>query len=337
MLQAAAVKSNEALPLPLQNGGQAPAQTFSSLLVNHFRSIIEKTSRDLQDVRETPYNAETKEKFHAVLDQGIWYPEEYYKALQKCNKTARLEWMKENDCQRFRRCSLSTHSFSRLSPTAFRIKDAILPSAALASIGKQVNLLDCSSIYTLAFFRALEEFIGVQKFNHLFAWDSSTPFTFAADMHYSAASFLFDPVDIGNLDDLQSGDKGYFSNIPSYEERQPFGHAAGYSVLYNTNLQPHPFLGFGLSPKGESKEGVEHALFTSHNQDPLVQTAQKKSKGSTVTWEEFQRQRGSSPLPQIGKFSRRVFRPNSGRIESLARAPLENIRDVYVKMAHKNY
>ncbi|MGD0664799.1 MAG: hypothetical protein ABSA17_03595 [Rhabdochlamydiaceae bacterium] len=335
MLQAAAVKSSKVFPMPSQNGGQAPVQTFSSLLVNNFRSIIEESSRDLQYVRETPYNAETKEKFHAVLDQGIWYPEEYYKALQKCNKTARLEWMKENDCQRFRRCSLSTHSFSRLSPTAFRIKDAILPSAALASIGKKMNFLDCSSIYTLAFFRALEEFIGVQKFDHLFAWDSSTPFTFAADMHYSAASFLFDPVDIGNLGDLQSGDKCYFSNIHGYEERHPLGHAAGYSVLY-TNLQ-HPFLGFGLSQNGLSKEGVEQALFTSYNQDPLVETTQKKSKGSTITWEEFQRQKGSSPLPKNGKFSRRVFRPNSGRIESLAKAPLEKIRDVYVKMAHKNY
>ncbi len=336
MLQAAVVKSNEVFPTPSQNGGQVPAQTFSSLLVNHFRSIIEKTSSDLQYVRDIPYNEETKEKFHAVLNQGIWYPQDYYQALQKCKKTARLKWMKENDCQRFRRCFLSSEFFSCPSPITFLIRDKIRPSDALASIGKQVNFLDCSSIYTLAFFRALEEFIGVQKFDHLFAHDSSTPFTFASNMHYSAASFLFDPVDIGNLGDLQSGDKCYFSNIPSYEERQPFGNAAGFSVLY-TNLQPHPLLGFGLSPDGESNEGVEHALFTSHNQDPIVQTAQKKSKGSTVTWEEFQRQKGSSPLPQIGKFSRRVLRPNSGRIESLARAPLENIREVYVKMAHKNY
>ena len=239
----------------------------------------------------------------------------------------------------------------------FKIKEGASPSNAIKQMGREsLALLDCGSSREVAFYQALLEVLGDEKFNKLF--ERKSPFSLQIGTgQANPISCLFEKVQLRSSQEIQKGDFCHMTTIQEYMAKHPAGGARGFNVICcDADAAAKKYLGLGLNPQGADREGIEKHLFNAFNAAPIEESFligeiwnmhftqymlrdEKRSrelvaslKERTVTWEEFQ----SAPLrnrflheKMEGKLALQVERPLIQRIQKLAEAPLEEVNKTF--------
>lgn len=300
-----------------------PPETFTGLLVNHLREIVEKAFNALDTVASCEHDPFLEEEFQLLLRQGIWSPDDYWRASRKWGLAPTQEMLKN-----YRTGLVTDLFFSQIRPFTFQLNKGSLPSEAISFIGKELSLLDSGSIYMLAFHKALSEFIGPEKFNQIFR---ERHFYFSNTPHIRLTSPLFESIAIESSDEIMFGDQCCFKNMLAFHAKHEVREEY-FTVC--SNAESKLFLGLGLPPEGSTQEAVEQMMLQSYNQPPLQEGRNILAK-HTDTWDEFQATQTIPPFRKQGRLYLRVVRPNVEKIAQLAEATLDNVGEVFNAMAQE--
>lgn len=335
---------------------QLPEISFPVLLVNHYKEIVETAFRDLEFVTTFENNPRLQDKYQLFLKQGIWSPDDYWRASQKWGLNPSQDLLKT-----YRKGYLPDHIFSKRRDFTFKLNEGLLPSEAIMSIGKNLSLLDSGSIYMLAFHRALCEFIGPSKFDRIFGiaeekleppvigspdvgpepilsspeesfedWEPFSPkpqnkhrFFFSNKPNIRLTSHLFEFKTIDSSDEIRVGDRCCFKNSLFFSAK----HKISEEFIAICN-ESKTFLGLGLPPGGSTREQVEQMMLKTFNQAPLLEEKNILAK-HTLTWEQFQAVTESPPYRKEGKLFLEIVRPNIERITKLGKESLDVVQQVF--------
>lgn len=335
-----------------------PTLDYRTLMVGH----LQKTAADTHQ-RQQQF-AETKNPKHLL--GGVWYTTDCYNAMNRIadlpDVQKRLKWFVDHHS--FYTGYAPVKFFTRIQDTqqptgylahVFEIRKDILPSQALDALEKEFSMLDCGNATYLAAFRALKQMLKPEKFDHLFAYDSPFRLRLSFNENRSLLNRLYSLVPLNSEEEVQQGDICYFSNIPDYVRKNPVGDWRG---LNTACLDPSAktYVFHGSPQEGATKSGIEMQLWEQCNTPPVdegihapeiwkylysnyILGNEKESREAvaslrdkTFTWEEFQAmppRKAREQCPFDGKLILDVMRPNMHRINALASAPLESIRQTF--------
>jgi hypothetical protein len=207
-----------------------------------------------------------------VLDAGIWYGAEYYRALSSKNPRNSINALLQKGLfQGLAPLDVISYLKNEKSPTGyspftFLLKKGVKPSYALSKIEKGLSFLDCSTVVMLGLYKALLVALEEDKFDVLFASDSAFPFRLSGNS--SPLSKIVEYKKIVSEEDIQVGDICYFSNVKEYVAKHPLGESRGDYVVCVSN-SPRLYIGFGLPHLGMDKNKVEKELLDCYNRDPV--------------------------------------------------------------------
>jgi hypothetical protein len=229
--------------------------------------VIQEIARD-HDERLSAY----KGNIH-LLDNGIYYPNEYFKALQLMKQSKRIQFLVQNGSffhgvapsQHFtmsQNCEMPTG----VVPLCFILKQGVSPCAALGAIRRGISFMGCGETCQIAYYEAIREVLGDEKFNFLFSANSSTPLK----LHYSTQDNpLLCVLQDASPSKISKGQMIYFQNSELYPFKHMLGEAQGYSTLCcDDTLGQEKFTGLGLRPEGTTCAGLNQILIECFNADP---------------------------------------------------------------------
>lgn len=204
-----------------------PKERFVDLAISHFHRIAADSFE-----RTAKATAAKVDNVKELLSKGIWYPNDYYRALKNCGQTKRAEWLvrSKNSYHGYAPEPFFSKVTGEMSATkyglcCFKLKPGANPSEALDSFNTQLSLLDCASTVFLAYLMALRDLLGREKFDHLFASDSPIRLQIRQDS-LSSAGCLFETIPIADefqIEELSpkgerfsycQGAKSSFSHLP---------------------------------------------------------------------------------------------------------------------------
>lgn len=258
------------------------AKTFRAI----FARCVQKIANDYEERK-----CDAKKNLEA-LKKGIWYGAEYAEALQSHKQSKRLDYMRNKG---HFLVGLFPKPFSQLlkneqypenlsclkkKSCAAVVKPEYKASEALKSFENELAILDCGSTTQLAFYQALLEVWGEEKFNVIFDPSSSTPLTITPQTGTDSPILPFMPLSAEpkKLEGKEwaAGDILYFRNLstdsprksastPPYHSKHPFGISPGQWV---TCLSNQKVTGFGLQSGGYTQEEIKDVLCVEYNKEP---------------------------------------------------------------------
>ncbi|MBA3815285.1 MAG: hypothetical protein H0X29_01965 [Parachlamydiaceae bacterium] len=211
----------------------------------------------------------------SLLARGIFYPQDYYKALKITNQIARLEYFLKRDS--FYNGYLNPKYFDLVkdedSPSGklvanFILKKGIDPVEALQSIRKDLSLIGCGEVCQLAQYEAVLEIIGPEKFKCLFSADSSTPLILGSSLNNNPIARLRTYIleEEPKPEQIRKGDQVYFKNIEGYCDKHLNGMCSGYNVICIDDSSETPkFTTLGLPPQGLTKVEMNETMVRDYN------------------------------------------------------------------------
>lgn len=212
-----------------------------------------------------------------VLDAGIYYPNDYYKALRSLNQQRRIDFLIQKGS--FWHGYAPSSHFEMIpaakgpnSPTGvigcvFVVIKGVLPTEALASLRQKTYFIGCAEVCQIAFYEAVKHLLGNEKFNRLFSADSSTPLMLGQSPK-NPISALMRGLPSGAK--LEKGQMVQFKNTPLYPLKHITGGGRNYfTICLDATPGKETFTALGLSHKGLSYEGMRSALTAIFNDDPL--------------------------------------------------------------------
>ena len=132
-----------------------------------------------------------------------------------------------------------------------------------------LSFIGCGETVQIAFYEALRDVLGTEKFDILFAANSSTPLT-----------FQFNDIDnpINRLLEYSAPPKEFvkgrsyqFENTPYYACKLMNGDALGYTTLCCDDTPgKETFTTLGLSPEGMTRKQINQKMLEECNRDPIV-------------------------------------------------------------------
>jgi hypothetical protein len=276
-----------------------------------------------------------------VLNEGVYYPNQYYSALKTKKQTKRLEWHKQKG-NFFHGYASSKYFEQRLDPRnlttgiepySYRIKRGVLPHEALAAFRKGPSLISCGDLCQTAFYEAIREVLGNEKFDLLFAADSPTPFHLGFNTPSLGIYALIIPAA-----QRKKGDLVYFTNASSYCERHVNGEARGYVTICMSNDSPEKkYTTLGLSSQGVTVEAMKEVMLQECNAVPIGMEIVTEDMARRIidyppaeramTMQELEQQGGGTILASLEL--------NAERIDQLAKASLEKARRLFTQW-HKD-
>ncbi len=298
----------------------------------------------------------------ALLNNGFWYPHEYCKALKEFNFQDRLNWMVQNGNAyhgMMPKCLTQVEDVNMVMKKKlcdFKIAKECLPSDALEVIGNSLCLLGCEEVIHISMYRSLKDILGKEKFDLLFAWNSTTPLEIGGGCQ-NPCSRLLKQVFIKSCEQIEPGDICHFSNIQLYMMKHPFGDSRGYNAICSALIDNQPeFLAFGLDNNGVSIEGIErnlseqcnlpqyemefiHPKIIAHAYTTAILRDEKKSKDLvesmkdvSLNFEVFKNEPSRQAFNNCIKIRRLVLpidRPDLEKIQQLMDASLNDVRKVF--------
>ena len=118
---------------------------------------------------------------HKLLERGIFYPQEYFKALQATGNVARLRYLLQRDAfyngylnPKFFTLAEKADGPSGKMALNFVLRQGADSVAALESIRTGLSLIGCGEVCQLAQYEAVLDLIGPEKFRALFSADTTT-------------------------------------------------------------------------------------------------------------------------------------------------------------------
>lgn len=189
-----------------------------------------------------------------IMNSGnFFYPYDFIKSKHFQNFT-------HQEVSFFRKGYLNSKYFQKLNDWSFELKPDHQPSLAIRSLFESPSIIDCGNAVTIAYYKALLEIAGDEKFDTYFANNPHGRLTIEIAPVFSniladfcslthQAKYL-DAGREGNRP-LEIGDMCSFIGVPFYGNKHPDGSEGSYNVIYA-----------GLNQKGEqvSAHGFENFL-----------------------------------------------------------------------------
>lgn len=215
----------------------------------------------------------------SALNTGAYYPDEYYALLEKMLKGPFTDTSKKQLKERMERMTTDGSFYhgiapkktfesmpckqtaTGLMPCAYVLKNStVLPSQALMSILEDQCLIfiDCRGAIQIAYYKALLDVLGQEKFDYLFAADGPIPFTLGP-LKNVLLKFL-----TKTCSSLKDGCWLYKSNTTYYADKHVNGLETGFHLLY---IDKHYF-GFGLETTGKTGAELDQFLMACYNTEP---------------------------------------------------------------------
>jgi hypothetical protein len=242
------------------------------------------------------------------LKEGIWYNNDYYKALADLAPTnpsvqARLDFFKKRDF--FYQCYPPKDLFIQIpaeSDTGFQLasmelKQGVQPSQALDGLIKEKRLafLDCLQLVQIACFQAIREVLGSEKFDKLYNHDSRLD-NDPVPLRIGAMNTLHPFIkELKTTEPTLIGQMTGASNVQDYQiKHQIMGMCGNINLLLaksaatatNSSLSEadvdkttahtpsqKKYVGFGVDPDGATEEQIEEMLVKEHNAPPFDDNA----------------------------------------------------------------
>lgn len=281
-----------------------------------------------------------------LLTFGIFYGNEYYKALETKNLQNRLNIFVEKGS--FYHGYASPEHFSMqksASPTgilgnSFFLKKNVKPSVALEAMRQGISFIGCGEVCQIAYYEAIKQVLKTEKFNMLFSANSSTPLK----IEFSAAD---NPINsliktVSSDEKLEKGQIVYIQNHPYYKAKHLNGEASGFTVICCDDTPgQETFTTIGLSSDGMKHEGVNQTLLKEFNNRPIgmkivtdevakriLQTYTREQRSISEQCKEIQLTMDEFIGGEGGKIQAR-FKFNTDRIEQLANSSFEKARELF--------
>lgn len=254
-------------------------QKVNDLIVEKFTALVRDGYERATNYKSTP----------GLASKGFWYANTNYKALQEIEKQPkpRLKFIKEKGSFYF---GFPPKGFTHLSdgkdpkekmPYAYALQENTLPSEGLKSAKESFSFIDCQILMEIAYYDALLEIAGEDKFNRYFDPKGEHPLALRANIGLTPLNDFFEVLELSKAE-LKKGDHVYFSNVPLYATRHLFGEAKGYHAICIEAGSEPKFTAFGLSPDGATEEQMYAIMVDDFNITPLAGT-------SLVTEDLFER------------------------------------------------
>jgi hypothetical protein len=212
-----------------------------------------------------------------LLNGGLFYGNSYLNALKVLGQANRLEFFVKKGSffhgyapTKFFKMEEDLLSASGYASNRFVIKEGVSPSAAIEAMLTGPSFVGCGETCQLACLKALIDILGVEKFDMLYAADSSTPLTIQlnASGKWDSTQSLLNPKIM--TETIRKGDIVYFRNISLYSHKHINGEGSGYmTICCDETPGRETFTALGLPPEGVSRKGVCHKLIEEFNAQPV--------------------------------------------------------------------
>lgn len=245
-------------------------QKISTLVVEKFQQLITE-----YNTRKANYKNDVK-----VLDKGFWYQNEYLECLKEKHQNQRLEWFRNKNAfyhgfppKGFEHiCDHSTYTGKRLN--GYVIKKGTPASEGLKSIKESLCFIDCQEAIEIAYYEALLEILGEEKFNQVFSADGNNPLCLDCDIGNTPLRNFLKEETNPSLS-FNPGDEVGFINVPLYSNKHPNGELSGFHSLCIQSKPVAKYLAFGLSSEGATEEEIYDLFVQAFNEKPLVEIHSK--------------------------------------------------------------
>lgn len=295
-------------------GAICEKQSLNERLGEFAVATLQKISRENRERMEGYSEKPT------LLNKGVFYANEYFGALEALSKQPLAEATSQAVKRRLESLTQSGAFFHGTAPSShfrpeesahsatgkkiatYLLKDkSIKPSEALDTIlnGSGLIFLSCAEACQVAYYAALRNELGDEKFDILFGFDSPTPFSVGMGVEN-----ILNPMYLFIEDDLKpkskpiaKGDWGFFVGPDIYTAKHLNGEGGNWNVLFNKSIDgTRSSIGLGLNPEGESDAEIELDFLREFNAKPMGRN------GLTAkVWEKIQ---ASYPKGQIEQAER---------------------------------
>ena len=330
------IKQSELTISPPSISKETVEKQLSSKAIETIKDIVADTSKRMQG-----HKANIQ-----LLNSGIFYPNEYFKALKATNQTARLNFFLNKGS--FYHGYLSPKHFEMVKndsmPTGvqlyfFVLKKGVKPSEALAALRRGPSLIGCGETCEVAYFEAIKDVLGIEKFDLLFSAESSTPLRID---YNSPTNPLVSLIQQALSPKTLKGRIVHIVNTPYYPIKHLNGEARGFNaIVCNETAKLETVTTIGLKPEGSTFAETNETLLQEFNDEPIgmaivtQEVAQRiiasnpsekirlaeVSKNAKITMEEFKHQGGGEITFTI-EF-------NAMRITDLANSSLKKARELF--------
>jgi hypothetical protein len=244
-----------------------------AVTINIMKAICADSNRRLAGCSKDP----------DLLNKGIFYSCEYFKALRSTGKAGqkRFDFLFKTGAfvhgfapkKEFfiKESSPDYHKHSWRVRTGkvflgYQIQPGISASNALKAMINGLSFLDCTRVCLLSYYYAIFELLGESRFNLLFAnfnFEINNPKNLLSKVTKNPTS---------TEKEVDTAQIVYVQNMGQYRAKHPFGTAQGYNLLCIEPELPEKtsFLGFGLSESGVSYQGVKDALLREFNEATMA-------------------------------------------------------------------
>lgn len=210
-----------------------------------------------------------------LLDKGIFYGNEYYRALSKSKQVKRIDWLREKG-HLSHEIAPKSH-FAILdgdSPTGKRTCQYILvngkASEGLAILRSGLTFMGCGETCILAFYEAFKEVLGQEKFDYLFSATSKTPLRIGMMDQLNPIRELLKVV---SADVIKKGQLAYVQGVDElYIQKHHNGEGVGFFTICSETGTTNKYVSLGLSSQGMNLEEIGELLRSEYNSFPIEAT-----------------------------------------------------------------
>ncbi|PCI95522.1 hypothetical protein COB11_01945 [Candidatus Aerophobetes bacterium] len=227
-------------------------------------SVVEKELSKAVISALTSIMTNTRREF-----SGVWYPANLKDFLSKTSKEMPAEYWTGHASQDY---------FNKKGRFTFELKEGKSASEAINTLIVGPSVLDCGNATQLAYYKAMLDVVGTEKFDALFSGgifrlkitqkgiiDSDSPISHFSD--YTSASKKRLAGSIGNRP-LNIGEECHLKGVKFYANKHPVGFAGGWNVINvgNNESGEQLFVAHGLKSPMTEKE-INKLLLESYNQE----------------------------------------------------------------------
>lgn len=246
--------------------------------------VLEKFKEVICSANESLSGYKTNQEY---LKKGYWYGNDYAIALHEKEDYEQIEKFKNNmgffhghppdKMEHTNNPNISTGK----NIYGYTLKKGCKPSEALRSIRETVCFIDCLEAVEIAYYDALLEILGEERFDEIFSREES---------RFALSTLLYEtPLAPGRLSKIEKskkldaaffssirkGEKVFFLNIAKYGFKHIDGVDQGYHCICSEEFENQEgvrFVAFGLPTEGVSEEEICQYLVNAYNRDPIDRT-----------------------------------------------------------------
>lgn len=252
------------------------SQNYNNLQYLHDRlsSIAVQTVQEITS--DTQQRLGHYKKDIQQIARGIFYANTYYHLLRETHQDARCKYL--IDRGNFYHTLAPSSAFTPvenvssptgLSPCMFTLKNGTTPSAALKIFRQGLTFCGCGEVCQIGYYTAIQEILGAEKFNALFAAGSLT------SLQIGLQIMLPNPINCllkatTNQNNFSKGQIVLFGNVPYYPQKHINGEDHGFlAICCGEKAGQKVFTTLGLDPKGATEKEIQHELLKGYNEAPI--------------------------------------------------------------------